>query len=61
MNMKQTWHIIGLQYNKELGKEVGVDYQVSDCEGADEAIRIARENGIRNITGAFMYSQLVVD
>lgn len=61
MSMKQTWHIIGSQYNKELGKEVGVDYQVPNCETADEAIRIARENGVKNITGAFMHSQLVVD
>ena len=61
MSMKQTWHIIGTQYNRELDREVGVDYQVPNCETADEAIKIARENGVRNITGAFMHSQLVVD
>ena len=61
MSMKQTWHIIGLQHNKELGKEIGVDYQVPNCETADEAIKIAKENGIKNITCVFMHSQLIID
>jgi len=61
MSMKQKWHIIGIKYNNDLDKDILVDYIVDNCETADEAIKIATANGIKNVTGAFMHSQLVLD
>ena len=61
MSIKQTWHVIGLQYSKELDKEIGVDYQITNCETVNEAVKIAKENGIKNITAAFIHSQLIIN
>ena len=59
MSMKKLWHIIGVQFNNELDKDIFIDYQVDDCETVDEALTKAKENGVRNISGAFLSSMLV--
>ena len=59
MSMKKLWHVIGVQFNTELNKDVFIDYQVDGCDTVEEAIEIAKENGVKDITGAFTSSMLV--
>ena len=49
MNMNKVWHIIGIQFNSELNKDVFVDYQVNNCDTMEEALKTAKLNGVKNI------------
>ena len=59
MSMNKIWHVIGTQFNNELDKDMFIDYQVDNCETVDETLEKAKENGVRNISGAFLSSMLV--
>ena len=59
MSMKQKWCVIGIKYDEELNKDVFVNYEVENCETVDEAVKKAKANGIKKVTGVFMHSQLV--
>ncbi len=59
MSMKQKWCVVGIKYDKELNKDVFVNYEVENCETVDEVVEKAKADGIKKVTGVFMYSQLV--
>ena len=59
MSMNKIWHVIGTQFNNELDKDVFIDYQINNCETVDDALKKAKENGVKNISGAFLSSMLV--
>lgn len=59
MSMTKVWHIIGIQFNSDLDRDISVDYQVGSCDTVENAIKIAKEHGVKNITGAFISSMLV--
>ena len=59
MGMSKIWHVIGTQFNSELDRDTFIDYQIDNCDTVDEALRRAKENGVRNISGAFLSSMLV--
>ena len=54
MNMNKVWHIIGVMYDETLCKDILVDYSANDCGTIYDAIRAAEEEGLREISGAFL-------
>ena len=58
MGMDRIWHVIGVQFNKDLNKDEFVDYMVEDCDSVDEATKKAESNGVHKITGCFLSSMM---
>ena len=51
--MKDVWHIHGKRYSPEYKRDVSIDYSTANCDNIHDAIKVAEEYGIKDITKVF--------